>query len=174
MGSEIVLWRNVYVRMFCGANTRKVSTTNGGLVGTKFHFPIILGLVIISWFCSGQPNIRCVFHSPVFFLVSQPVDRIQTLERKLKALEDERARRSTRDALITLRRHLNRPLNMFDRYEAVELLQSLVRLARNEAHEKADTYAATLDEVKARANLLDKESLQRLLVGLLGILFGRR
>ena len=44
----------------------------------------------------------------------------------------------------------------------------MVRLARNEAHEKADTYAATLDEVKARADLLDKESLQRLLVGLLG------
>ena len=79
----------------------------------------------MSWFCSGQPNIRCVFHSLVFFLVSQPVDRIQTLERKLKALEDERACRSTEDALITLRRHLNRPLNMFDRYEAVELLQSL-------------------------------------------------
>jgi len=38
---------------------------------------------------------------------------------------------------------------MFDRYEAVELLQSLVCLARNEAHEKADVYAATLDEVKA-------------------------
>ena len=29
-------------------------------------------------------------------------------------------------------------------------------------------YAATLDEVKARADLLDKEALQRLLVGLLG------
>ena len=145
------------VRRFCGANTGEVSTTNGGLVVTKFNFPIILGLLIMSWFCSGQPNIRCVFHSPVFFLVSRPVDRIQTLERKLKALEDDRARRSTEDALITLRRHLNLPLNMFDRYEAVELLQSLVRLARNEAHEKADTYAATLDEVKARADLLDKD-----------------
>ena len=135
------------VRRFCGANTGEVSTTNGGLVVTKFNFPIILGLLIMSWFCSGQSNIRCVFHSPVFFLVSQPVDRIQTLERKLKALEDERARRSTEDALITLRRHLNLPLNMFDRYEAVELLQSLVRLARNEGHEKTDMYAATLDEV---------------------------
>ena len=53
---------------------------------TKFHFSIILGLVIMSWFCSGQPNIRCVFHSPVFFLVSQPLDRIQTLpiEQNLK------------------------------------------------------------------------------------------
>ena len=77
----------------------------------------------------------------MFFLVSQPVDGIQTLKRTLKALEDERARRSTKDALITLRRHLNRPLNVFDRYEAVELFQSLVRLARNEAHERADMYA---------------------------------
>ena len=85
----------------------------------------------------------------------------------MKALEDEGTRRSTENALITLRRHLNRPLNMFDRYEAIELLQSLVRLARNEAHEKADLYAAALDEVRARADLLDNESLQRLLVGLL-------
>jgi len=53
-------------------------------------------------------------------------------------------------------------------------LQSLVRLARNEAHEKADMYAAALDEVRSRADQLDKESLQRLLVGLLGILFGPR
>ena len=75
---------------------------------TKFYFPIILGLVM-SWFCSGQPNIRCVFHSLVFFLVSQPVDRIQTIERKLKALEDQRVCRSTEEALIILRRHLNRP-----------------------------------------------------------------
>lgn len=81
-----------------------------------------------------------VLYFPVFYLVSQPVDRIQILERKLKALEDERARRGTEDALITLRTHLNRPLNMFDRYGAIELLQSLVCLARNEAHEKADMY----------------------------------
>ena len=107
--------------------------------------------------------------SPFVFLVSQPLpDRVQILERKLKALEDEGARRSTENALITLRRHLNRPLNMFDRYEAIELLQSLVRLARNEAHEKADMYAAALDEVRARVDQLDNESLQRLLVGLLG------
>ncbi|KAJ7376277.1 hypothetical protein OS493_035638 [Desmophyllum pertusum] len=90
------------------------------------------------------------------------------LERKLKALEDERACRSTEEALITLCRHLNRPLSMFDRFETVELLQSLVRLARNEAHEKADMYAAALDEVRARTDQLDKGSLQRLLIGLLG------
>ena len=104
----------------------------------------------------------------MFFLLSQPLpDRVQVLEKKLKTLEDEGTRRSTENSLITLRRHLNRPLNMFDRYEAIELLQSLVRLARNEAHEKADLYAAALDEVRARADLLDNESLQRLLVGLL-------
>ena len=80
----------------------------------------------------------------------------------------EAQRRPPQGQLGQSMRHLNRPLNMFDRYEAVELLQSLVRLARNEGHEKADTYVATLDEVKARADLLEKESLQRLLVGFLG------
>ena len=44
----------------------------------------------------------------------------------------------------------------------------MVRLARNEAREKANIYTAALDEVKARADQLDKESLQRLLVGHLG------
>ena len=43
-----------------------------------------------------------------------------------------------------------------------------MRLARNEAHEKADVYAVALDEVRARVDHLDNESLQRLLVGLLG------
>ena len=57
---------------------------------------------------------------------------------------------------------------MFDRYEAIELLQSLVRLTRNEAHDKANVYAAALDEVTARVDQLDNESLQRLLMGLLG------
>lgn len=87
-------------------------------------------------FGSGPPDSWCDFHA-VLFSVSQLVDRIRTLETKLKALEDERARRSTEDTLVALRRHLNRPLNMFDRYEAVKLLQSLVRLARNEADDKA-------------------------------------
>lgn len=118
-------------------------------------------------FGSGRPNSWCDFHA-VLFSVSQPVDRIWTLETKLKALEDERARRSTEDTLVALRRHLNRPLNMFDRYEAVKLLQSLVRLARNEADDKADEYAAVLDEVRARADQLDREALQGLLTGLLG------
>ena len=109
--------------------------------------------VTFMWFC---------------FLFPSRIDRIRTLETKLKALEDERARRSTEDTLVALHRHLNRPLNMFDRYEAVKLLQSLVRLSRNEADDKADEYAAELDEVRARADQLDREALQWLLTGLLG------
>ena len=108
-----------------------------------------------------------VIYPRMFFLLSQPLpDRVQVLERKLKALTDEEARRITENTLISLCRHLNRQLNMFDRYEAIELLQALVRLARNEVHEKADMYAAAIDEVRARVDQLDNNSLQGLLVGL--------
>lgn len=62
---------------------------------------------------------------------------------------------------------------MFDKYEALDLLQSLVRLARNESHKKADEYAAVLaavlvDEIRARTDALDHLQLQRLFLGLLG------
>ena len=57
---------------------------------------------------------------------------------------------------------------MFDKYEALDLLQSLVRLARNESHEKADEYAPALDEIRARTDALDHPQLQRLFLGLLG------
>ena len=60
---------------------------------------------------------------------------------------------------------------MFDKYEALDLLQSLVRLARNESHKKADEYAAALDEIRARTDALDHSQLQRFFLGLLGILF---
>lgn len=50
---------------------------------------------------------------------------------------------------------------MFDRYEAIEFLQTLARLARNESHQKADEYAAPLDEVKAGAVSLDYLQLRR-------------
>ena len=75
---------------------------------------------------------------------------------------------STDSALCILRRHLNRPLPLFDRYEAIDMLQSLVKVARTEAHGKADEFAAALDEVKARADNLDLQNLQRLMIGLLG------
>ena len=54
---------------------------------------------------------------------------------------------------------------MFDKYEALGLLQSLVRLARNESHKKADEYAAALDEIRARTDALDHPQLQRLFLG---------
>ena len=57
---------------------------------------------------------------------------------------------------------------MFDKYEAVELLQSLLCLARNENHQKADEYAATLDEIKTRSDFVDAQQLQHLFLGLLG------
>ena len=57
---------------------------------------------------------------------------------------------------------------MFDKYEAVELLQSLLRLARNENHQKADEYAAALDEIKTRSDFVNDQQLQRLFLGLLG------
>ena len=57
---------------------------------------------------------------------------------------------------------------MFDKYEALDLLQSLVRLAGNESHKKADEYAAALNEIRVRTDAVDHLQLQRLFLGLLG------
>lgn len=57
---------------------------------------------------------------------------------------------------------------MFDPFEALELLEALVRVARKVADTKADEYAAVLDEVRARNRNLPPASLHRLLLGLLG------
>ena len=62
-------------------------------------------------------------------------------------MEQEKAVASCANALTALRRHLNRPPSLFDRHEAIELLESLVRLARTQAHDKAEEYSAALDEV---------------------------
>ena len=75
---------------------------------------------------------------------------------------------SSESALAALRRDINRPTAMFGKYEAVELLQSLLRLARNENHQKADEYAAALDEIKTRSDFVDDQQLQRLFLGLFG------
>lgn len=75
---------------------------------------------------------------------------------------------SCANALAALRRHLNRPPPLFDRYEAIELLETLVRLARTQAHDKADEYAAALDEVKTRQVPLEPALLHRLMLGLVG------
>ena len=56
---------------------------------------------------------------------------------------------------------------MLDRYEAIELLQSLVRLARNESHLEVDEYAAAQDEIMAGADsFLDDLLLPGLFLGL--------
>lgn len=57
---------------------------------------------------------------------------------------------------------------MFDRHEAIQLLHAVVRLARNENHEKAEEYAASADEIRTRALDLENDRLQRLFLGLLG------
>ena len=85
------------------------------------------------------------------------------LEDKIKLLEQERSAESCTNALLALRRHLNRPSSLFDRFKAIELLE-----ARTQAHEKADEYAAALEEVKARQPSLGADHLQRLMLGLVG------
>ena len=70
--------------------------------------------------------------------------------------------------MASLRRYLNRPNSAFDRFEVLDLLQALVRLARTQAHQKAEEYAAALDEVRARWDSLNSSELQRLMLGLLG------
>ena len=77
-------------------------------------------------------------------------------------MERLRTLNSSESALAALRRYINRPAAIFDKYEAVELLQSLLRLARNENHQKADEYAAALDEIKTKSDFVDDQQLQRL------------
>lgn len=90
------------------------------------------------------------------------------LERKIRLLEQEKALETTEGTLTSLRRYLNRPCSAFDHFEALDLLQALVRLARTQAHQKAEVYAAVLDEVRARWDSLSPTDLQRLMLGLLG------
>ena len=51
-------------------------------------------------------------------------------------MEQEKAVASCANVLTTLRRHLSKPPSLFDRHEATELLESLVRLARTQAQDK--------------------------------------
>ena len=65
-------------------------------------------------------------------------------------------------ALTSVRNVLQKPETVYDPWEA------LVRAARSSAHEKADYYAAILDELKGRSNVLSPSAHKRLLMGLLG------
>lgn len=76
---------------------------------------------------------------------------------------------SSESALAALRRYISRPANMFDRFEAFNLLQALLRVARSEGSDKAEEYSAAFDEISARINQqLESSLVQRLFVGLLG------
>ena len=85
----------------------------------------------------------CLFFL-IFSLVSQADVRLVELERKVRALEQEKTLETTEGTLVNLRRYLNRPNSAFDRFEVLDILQALVRLARTQAHQKAEEYAATL------------------------------
>jgi len=106
--------------------------------------------------------------APAVGTVEEAAARIKVLEDKIKSLELLKTLESSESALAALRRHISRPTAMFDKYEALDLPQSLVRLARNESHKKADEYAAALDEIRARTDALDLSHLQRLFSRVIG------
>ena len=112
--------------------------------------------------------VHLCFFFLIFPLVCQADVRLVELERKVRALEQEKTLETTEGTLVNLRRYLNRPNSAFDRFEELDILQALVRLARTQAHQKAEEYAAALDEVRARWDSLSSPELQRLLLGLLG------
>ena len=102
----------------------------------------------------------------IFFVLCEAGDRLLKLARKIQKLEQGKSLETTEGTLASLRRCLNRPNSAFDRFEVLDFLQALVRLARTQAHQKAKEYAAALDEVRARWDSLNSSELQR--VGSLG------
>ena len=67
------------------------------------------------------------------FVLCQAGDRLLQLQRKIQALEQEKSVETTEGTLTSL----NRPNSAFDRLEALDLLQALVRLTRTQTHRKA-------------------------------------
>jgi len=125
---------------------------------------------MISWFCVISPansDFLLLFVALVHFVsvlalksltplpfficpLCQAGDRLVQLERKFRVHEQEKSLETTEGTLTSLRRYLNRPNSAFDRFEVLDILQALVRLARTHARHKAEEYAAALDEVRAR------------------------
>ena len=52
------------------------------------------------------------------------------LERKVRALEQEKSLEITEGTLTSLRRYLSRTNSAFDGFEVLELFQAIIRLAR--------------------------------------------
>lgn len=90
---------------------------------------------------------------------------IKVLEDKIKSLEQLKTLESSESVLAPLRRYISHPTTLFDKYEGLDLLQSLVLLPRNESHKKADEYAAALDEIRTRTDALDHLQLQQVIGG---------
>ena len=90
------------------------------------------------------------------------------LERKVRAPEQKKTLETTEGTLVNLGRYLNHPSSAFDRFEVLDILQALVRLARTQAHQKVEEHAAALGEVRTRWDSLSSPKLQHLLLGLLG------
>ena len=88
---------------------------------------------------------------PLLFLsVRQGNDRLAQLERMIRVLEQEKALETTEGTLTSLRMFLNQPKSAFDRFEAMDPQEALVRLPCTQPHQKAKIYSAALDEVQAR------------------------
>jgi len=82
-----------------------------------------------------MPVYRCAhvsFAYVLFFFtlsVRQAGDRLVQLERKVRAIDQEKTLETTEGTLTSLRRYLHRPYSAFDRFEVLDLLQALVHLA---------------------------------------------
>ena len=90
------------------------------------------------------------------------------MEDKLKALEEKQGVNTVTATLSSVRNALQKPGTVYDPWEASAHVEALVRVARSVTHEKADYYAAILDELKGRSSSLSSSVHQRLLLGLLG------
>ncbi len=71
-----------------------------------------------------------ILYFPLPFFFIQQDERIKKLEDKIKLLAQQKAVEDCVNALLSLRRHLNKPPSLFDCFEAIELLETLVCLAR--------------------------------------------
>ena len=90
------------------------------------------------------------------------------MEDKLKALEEKEGVNTVTATLSSVRNALQKPGTVYDPWEVSAHVEALVRAARSVTHEKADYYAAILDELKGRSSSLSSSVHQRLLLGLLG------
>ena len=83
---------------------------------------------------------------------------MKLLEDKLKALEEKQGTNTVSAVLSSVRNALQKPETLYDPWETSPHVEALVRAARSVAHEKADYYAAILDELKGRSGSLSSST----------------